>query len=219
MESSVTGRHDKLLPATWLRLIAPGHENADLAALVRAAIAAETVIDISSNAALWGGYLRATCATLMTVGPLDLATSVDEQQVHDLVLAHLIETLSAIGREYIDFYFLWVDRPLKEFQISGALIALQEAKEEGNIRIVGIAAHDILASQTILHFHQGFESLLLPKEETSGALRALARGRNMAIVTRSQNPSRAPQDEAVLIPVSSANDVEAAVAEGLASCR
>jgi aryl-alcohol dehydrogenase-like predicted oxidoreductase len=165
------------------------------------------VIDISSSPALWGGFMRGTDATLMTVGASDLERAMDEAHAHDLVQAHLIETLCSIGREHVDFYFLPVRASLAESQLSGALIALEEARQEGHVRFTGIAVQDPTAAMGILQFHDAFEAVLL--EQPSSPVRLLAQSRRMAIVTRTTEEP--PAGEASLIMVSTSEEVELAM--------
>jgi hypothetical protein len=213
--SGVFGRTNQMFPAKWLRLVSPDSRENSIRELAKAAEATGTVIDISSSPALWGGFLRGTNATIMGIGPNSLADAIDEQQSHDLVLAHLIETLSGIGRDCLDFYFLQVDRPLKEFQINGALIALEEARQEQNVKFVGIAARHAFASLGVIHLHDAFEAVLI--YESAGSvqpLRLLAQSRRMAIITLSDEPTVNTKDgEASLILVSEADQVKALVKE------
>jgi aryl-alcohol dehydrogenase-like predicted oxidoreductase len=175
--------------------------------LVRGALSANTVIDISSSPALWGGFMRGTDAIVMTVGASDLERAMDEAHAHDLVQAHLIETLCSIGRGHIDFYFLPLRTSLAESQLSGALIALEEARQEGHVRFTGIAVQHPSAAMGILQFHDAFEAVLL--EQPSSPVRLLAQSRRMAIVTR--RTEEPPAGEASLIKVSTREEVDRAM--------
>lgn len=177
-----------------MRLVGlPGQLPADQ---VESALREETVLDISANSALWGGQMRGTDALLMTRGGMEIERAPDEKAACDLIQAHLIETLSAIGREHIDFYFLQVRRALEEFQINGALQALENAKQEGHIRFLGLAAEGHgLAVQSVWQFRDAFEVLLL-KEPDSG-LEGLAQERRVGIVTEFES------EHTVLSPSSS----------------
>lgn len=149
--------------------------------LIQNALNTKTVIDVSSNAGLWGGHMRGTSALLMTQGGLEIENSPDAKSACDLVQAHLIETLSSIGREWVDFYFLRVRRGLEEFQIEGALQALAGAKEEGNIRFVGLACEGPgLAVQGVWQFHDAFEVVLV--HEIDQGLMWMAQERRVGIV-------------------------------------
>ena len=205
MESGVFGRTNLTLPNTWLRLVGPYD---DVASLVNAAVAANTVIDISTNPALWGAHMRGTNARLMTVGPVGLSLANDSQQAHDFLLAHLVETLSSIGREYIDFYYLKVDADLNNAQIEGALAALEDARQQNNIRFSGIAP-TIKSAVNVLRDHDAFEAMLI--DSTNHSLNEfveLAKSRRMGIVRRSAVPEGRTSKEATLINVSAASEVE-----------
>lgn len=152
--------------------------------------------------------MRGTGAVLMAVGASDLECAVDEQHAHDLVQAHLIEILCAIGREHIDFYFLPIRKALQEFQISGALIALEACRQEGNVRFAGIEGLNPSASLGILQFHDAFEALIVRRDTPSAPAKLLAKSRRMSIITRTDELNFEPEDgQAALISVSSQNDI------------
>jgi hypothetical protein len=104
-----------------------------------------------------------------------------------------------------------VDRSLKESIISGALIALEEARQEGNVRYLGLAARDVYSAQSLLHFHDAFEVLATDSaqsSETSG-IRAIARSRRVALVTQTSNLDFDPGvGEAALYCVRSSEDID-----------
>ncbi len=213
MTGGLQGRTNEIFPAKWLSLTSPNDatNSTSPCELVEAALEAQTVIDITSSPALWGGHMRGTKSTLMAIGSSDIERAQDEQQAHDLVQAHLIEILSAIGREHLDFYFLRLRRPLQEFQISGALIALEACRQEGNVRFSGIAAEDSISALGLLQFHDAFEAVIL--DQSVGApVKLLARSRRMSVITRTDDLNFEPeQGQAALISVSSQNDVQAAM--------
>jgi aryl-alcohol dehydrogenase-like predicted oxidoreductase len=185
------GRTNLAFPEVWLSLATPLVPSSEtwVQDLVLAALDAKTVIDISSNAGLWGGQMRGTDALLMSRGGLDIERAPDEKGASDLIQAHLIETLSAIGRESIDFYFLRVRRGLEEFQINGALEALSSAKAEGHIRFLGLSCEGPpLAVLGVWQFRDAFEVLLLSEEDTGDqGLVSLARERRVGVVVASGN--------------------------------
>lgn len=180
MATDLLGRTNQAFPKEWVRLITVAGQTP--AELTKAAEALGTVIDVSANPALWGGQMRGTDALIMAKGGLDVERTGDEKSACDLVQAHLIETLSAIGREHVDFYFLQVRRALEEYQIHGALQALESAKQEGHIRFVGLAVEGpSLAVQSVWQFHDAFEVILL--REPDPGLQALASERRVGVVT------------------------------------
>jgi len=201
--NEVLGRTNRVFPSVWLSLASPS-ENAGEGwpgRLVEAALAANTVIDISHNPALWGGQMRGTEACLMSMGGLEIERATETSHATDLVQAHLIETLSAIGRDYIDFYFLRVRRGLEEFQINGALEALEMAKQEGHIRYIGLACDGpSLAVLGLWQFHDAFEVLLVRDDEAYQTLAPIARERRVGII--------APEN---LVTVRTPEEIEAVV--------
>ncbi|MDR3689072.1 MAG: hypothetical protein P4L46_06810 [Fimbriimonas sp.] len=185
--SGVLGRTNRVFPPVWLSLaIGPGGE--DLNALVAAAIEADAPIDVSSHPALWGGKLRGSSPVLMCAGNFDFENATSESHASDLVQANLIEVLSSIGRERIDFFFLRCRRMTEEYQISGALQTLDWAKEEGLVGHIGISSDGpSMATLGFWQFHDAFEVLLVPRnhydDESYRTLSPLARERRVGIVT------------------------------------
>lgn len=212
MTSGLLGRTNASFPPVWLSLIAPTDVTHPGSAehLVHAALESDTVIDISSSPALWGGFMRGTDATLMSVCGADLSLAMDEPHTHDLVQAHLIESLCGIGREHLDFYFLPVKTALKESQISGALIALEAARQEGHIRFFGLSANDPLAAMGLWQMHDAFEAVLLASEKGSAPLRLLAKTRRVAVVSRGTEER---EGEAVLVSVSTPAEIHQALTQ------
>lgn len=181
MASERLGRTNQTFPKVWLRLVA-SPEIGDLSSHIATASAQGTVLDISSSPALWGGQMRGTESLLMVKGGWEIERAPDEKTACDLVQAHLIQILSAIGREWIDFFFLQVRRGLEEFQITGALQALESARQEGHIKFLGLSAEGPgLAVQGVWQFHDAFEVVLL--NEPDDGLVQLAQSRRVGIVT------------------------------------
>ncbi len=160
------GRTNAAFPRVWLSLSVPNegfrdHSPADLAMAARGT---GLPIDVSTQPALWGGSLRGGEDTLVTFGGRYLATAHDETNALNLTQAHLIETLSALGRETLDVYALSVRRPLEEWQINGALEALEDARQEGHIRFFALHAEGSgLAALGLWQFHDFAEILAAPR--------------------------------------------------------
>jgi len=180
------GRTNRKFPPIWLSLLVP--EQGQTQALVEAALDARTVIDISSQPALWGGFLRGTAAELMAVASTNLVNATSHDHAADMVQGDLIQLLSCIGREYIDLYFLPIQRRLEEHQISGALEALEMNKQEGLIRHLGLAGMgSVPAVLSTWQFHDAFDVILLPRNpiehDLFDALQGLAADRRVGVVT------------------------------------
>jgi hypothetical protein len=187
---SVLGRTNRAFPPVWLSLSLP-HDGgeAPIDALVGAARAANVPLDISGNPALWGGRLRGDNDAFLTqMSTAGYERANDDSHAGDLIQAHLIETLSSIGREWIDVYFLRVRRAVDEAQLSGALEAMEMARQEGHIRHLGIVCDgSSLATLGMWQFHDAFDLLLVPRnhhdDEAYRTLAPLARERRVGIVT------------------------------------
>jgi aryl-alcohol dehydrogenase-like predicted oxidoreductase len=187
---SVLGRTNRAFPPVWLSLSLP-HESGEVPidALVNAARGANVPLDISGNPALWGGRLRGDDeAFLMQMSTSGYERANDDGHAGDLIQAHLIETLSSIGREWIDVYFLRVRRAVDEAQLSGALEAMEMARQEGHIRHMGIVCDgSSLATLGMWQFHDAFDLLLVPRnhydDEAYRTLAPLAKERRVGVVT------------------------------------
>jgi hypothetical protein len=205
------GRTNQVFPPVWLRLSVPSFAT-DLEPLADAALESGAPIDVTTSPGLWGGYMRSTDAVLTCVSSTDFERSTDDRHANDLIQAHLIETLSCIGRDYFDFYFLRIRRAIEEYQISGALEALEVAKQEGHIRFLGLACDGpALATLSMWQFHDAFDVVLLPDDAYS-TLAPMARERRVGVLNlTSPSTVRRHETDAKLVGVSTATEVIKAV--------
>ena len=132
--------------------------------------------------------MRGTSAELLVVGNSDFERANNETHACDFVQAHLIEVLSSLGRECIDFYFVRVRNMVEEYQISGVLQALEFAKNEGHVRHIGIWSDGpSLATLGFWQFHDAFEVVAVPRnhysDEDYRTLSPLARERRVGVIT------------------------------------
>ena len=190
MQSAILGRTNEAFPRIWLSLSVPheGFGEAGVAGLAHAARETGLPLDIGSQPALWGGPLRGGEDVLLTFGGRHLEVAHDEGNAFDLTQSHLIETLSAVGRETIDFYMLTIRRPLEEFAINGGLGALEDARQEGHIRHFGIHAEGQgMAALGMWQFHDFCETLAVARNpvehEAYDSLVSLADERRVGVVT------------------------------------
>jgi aryl-alcohol dehydrogenase-like predicted oxidoreductase len=137
-------------------------------------------------------------------GGFELENAADAKNASDLMQAHLIETLSAVGREYLDFYFLRVRSPLEEFQVDGALEALEMARQEGHIRFIGLSSEgqSHLPALGLWQFHDAFDTVLLTPSQES--LAKLAQERRVGVVWR--HSSTGPELESSLAELQATGD-------------
>lgn len=185
--AELLGRTNQAFPSIWFQPSIPA-DPTEISSLIGAILETGAPIDVSSQPALWGGQMRGTDRTLVCRSSLDYARATDEGHATYLLQAHLIETLSCVGREYFDFYFLRIRNAVEEFQISGALQAMELARQEGHIRFLGIACDGpALATLGQWQFHDAFDTLLVRRNPLDSSdydtLAPIARERRVGIVT------------------------------------
>ncbi|HJP81969.1 MAG TPA: hypothetical protein VJ835_00565 [Fimbriimonadaceae bacterium] len=180
MASDNFRRTDPAFAKVWLRL--PGTALPQTSEIV-SSLDPDTVLDPSANLSLWGQLLKGSPIPVLVRGQSDIELAPDEETAYNLVLGHIIQAISALQRQTLDFYVLRVRKQLQEFQISGALRAASEAKAEGHIRFIGLeAAGPASAAQAVWQFHNAFDLVLL--SEPDEALEALALERGVELVTQ-----------------------------------
>lgn len=201
----VLGRTNTEFPSLWASLGVSPEVSPEI--LVEAVRPLAIPMDISSQPALWGGFLRGGNDVLVQRSTIQYERATSEDHATDLVQAHLIETLSSIGREMVDFYFLRVRRVVEEFQINGALAALEFAKQEGHVRFLGLLVDGpALAVQSVWQFHDAFEAIILPPSADS--LKPIAHERRVGIVGLGEIGAL-DDVQATLVPVRDLSHVEA----------
>jgi hypothetical protein len=179
MNAEFLGRTNMAYPKTWAALAVSAENTPE--ELVGAVRELNIPIDITSQPALWGGFLRGGSDVLSVKSSTHYERATSQDHATDLMQAHLIEVLSSLGRPMIDFYFLRVRRVVEEFQINGALAALELAKQEGHIKHIGILADGpVMAVQSVWQFHDAFEVILLNPSDSS--LGGLAKERRVGVV-------------------------------------
>lgn len=183
------GRTNQLVSQTWIR----PELGDDPEALMAEVVATGAVIDISSSPLIWGNSIRGGDHVLFARGSLDYERAISRESAIDLVCAHLIQTLSTIGRESIDFFALPFRRAVEDEQLEGALEALELAKGDGLIKHGGLMSEGPeLATLSMWRFHDAFEFIVLG--ERSSELEALARERRVGVAVRNTS-----YDEGVVI--------------------
>ncbi|MCX7925019.1 MAG: hypothetical protein N2554_04320 [Fimbriimonadales bacterium] len=196
MNKTLLGRTNRYVYPVWARGDLRGSGSAEeraeraMSALLQSPI--ET-LDITPAPALWGRFLREQANTLQVavVSPANLLFHAPDARIAaNLIQAHLVETLCAIGRPRIDYYFLSLSATPSEAQLSGALEALEIARQEGQIGALGMAAWgEPLSILALWRLHDAFEVALLP--DTTEALETLlpeARARRAGVVLQSDSP-------------------------------
>lgn len=175
------GRTNRAFFPLWIRGGLPESGvpdiNGGISLLRTAADNGVEVFDLTVSPSYWGEVFRQTQPSLMISivnRGLPLHLTPDSRTASQLIQAHLIEVLCAVGRERCDFYFLACEHPLQEFQATGALEALEIARQEGQIGYLGLAAYaEPLQTLAFWRLHDAFELLLIPGREEGAALQML----------------------------------------------
>ncbi len=196
----ILGRTNRSFAPVWFRPIAGADDEATATAIASAAEAhSGTLVDASAQPLLWGGLLRGFRGGFLTRSARDLERATGEAHAADLVEAHLIETLSSLGRESIEVYCLRVRARMATETMSGALQALERARNEGMVHAFGILPEDTESGRQIWERHDAFEVALLPP---NSGLESFATRRRCGIVYLGKANA-----EPRLIEVSSADEV------------
>lgn len=209
------GRTNAHFPRTWLALQQP--QVGDAEALVESAIESKTVLEITSQPALWGGLLRGSSAPVAVTIGRNLWQCDRAETATAMIMGELLQMLSCLGREELDIVFLRLERRLEEFQLNGALEALELNRQDGMIKNLGLAAHgQPFAVLAMWQFHDAFDLCLLPPDaETQSMLASLAAERRVGVVTSVslEQLLEARASSHVLVPVRSAGQAEVAMRE------
>lgn len=216
MQKTLLGRTNRYVYPVWARGNLSGAGSAEeraerlMHALLESPI--ET-LDITPAPALWGRFLREVENTLQVVvaSPVNLLLQASDARVAaNLIQSHLIETLCAIGREHIDYYFLSLHESPTEAQLSGALEALEIARQEGQVGATGVAAWGApVAMLALWRSHDAFEVAMLPRE--ADALQTLlpeARARRVGVIIPTDTPHEAFQHGAQVALLSASQAIE-----------
>lgn len=213
MSQKPLGRTNQVFPSVWLSLRTPNDVD-QIDPLVATAIESELPIDVSAQPALWGGRVRGVERTFIASGVLDYARATDEKHACDLTQAHLIQTLSCLGRESLDFYLLRVRRAVEEFQIAGVMVALEMARQEGHLRFLGLLCDGpALASLGLWQFHDAFEVVVVGADDAEKTLAPVASDRRVGLVRQVDSNDEwesMANDRTLLAAVRSVTDVDRA---------
>lgn len=177
----ILGRTNTEFPATWLKLaVSPSCEPAELAAAARAT---GLPMDVSSQPALWGGFLRGGQDVLMVESNFQVERATSQDHATDLLQANLIEHLSSIGREMVDVFVFRVRRVMEDHQVAGAMAALEFAKSEGHVRFLCLGFDGpVPAIMSFWQFHDAFELVRLQRTEGYSAALDFAQSRRVGVI-------------------------------------
>lgn len=198
------GRTNAKVPRTWIQPLL----GFDVPQFIESHLADDSIIDISGNLGVLGYQLQQTSCRISVQAGRTVEGSDSEEGAYHAMSAEILQVISALGRQKVDFFYWRYHRALEEFQINGAIRALADGKEEGLIDFVGLRleGHPLVA-MSLIRFHDAFETLMLP--QAIGDAEALvedARARRIGIVWYGSltlsNQLNSEQD-AILVPAQS----------------
>jgi aryl-alcohol dehydrogenase-like predicted oxidoreductase len=185
MNHSLLGRTNREFPHVWLSFgqCAAG----EAPAIAEAALASGLPMDVTGQLGLWGGLLRGAGVVISYRSTTDIERSTSRAHAFDLIQAELIQVLSSIGRDHVDFYFFSLRRRLEDFQLEGAIEALDSNREDGVIKYLGFNPKSSpVAALSTWQFNDAFDVVMLPvnaeEDDLYCALAPLAKTRRVGIV-------------------------------------
>lgn len=174
------GRTNREYPSIWLRPHLGDSE--DLAPMLDALTEVDTVIDVT----LMPGVLsRLKGKKLLYRGGMAVAGARTNNNAGDLMGAEIIEIVSSLAGQPLEFFVLRVREPLEDHQIEGALGALTSALEEGLVRHVALGFEGP-AAMPLWQLNDAFDAVLVTRNHREEAdylaASAQARSRRVGVV-------------------------------------
>lgn len=175
--------------------------------MVAEVLKTNTVLDISVQPGLWGGLMRGTEAKLMASSDphLDRASSVSHAGM--FVEGEVIQFLSAIGREHLDYYAVCPSSLLSESQIEGMNLSVADLRENGHIRKFGLDARRLTQEKRVAWVQAGRFDFIL--ESFAEAITQIDGIQWVCSCTPDQLPQRTEIDDTRLVAVNSVQEIHA----------
>lgn len=182
------GRTNKVFPTIWPKLLQPA-DLSEAEKMAELAVKWQAPVEVSSSQVMWGHYLRGADVPFIGLIGREVSKTSDAPAASRVLQASLLALLSALGRDCLEFCFLPVKTALEEHQITGALDAMEEAREEGLIKFFGLQVlGSPWAAQSVWQFHDAFEAVMIPQTpsgESESSLRPMADSRRVGVVMSS----------------------------------
>lgn len=175
------GRTNQEYPNVWLR--PQLGEPADLDPMLTALAEVETILDVTS---MPGVMARIREKPLLYRGGTTVAGGRTADHAADLMGAEIIEVVSSLAGQPLEFFVLRVREPLEDHQVEGVLGALSSAVEEGLVRHLGLG-YESPAALPLWQLNDAFDIVVVERNQLSDAayLEVLPRAssRRVGIVT------------------------------------
>lgn len=175
------GRTNQEYPNVWLR--PQLGEPADLEPMLEALALADTVLDVT---AMPGVMARIREKPLLYRGGTTITGGRTADHSADLMGAEIIEIVSSLGGQSLEFFVLRVREPLEDHQVEGALGALSSAVEEGLVRHLGLGFEGP-AAMPLWQLNDAFDIVVVERnfrsEEAYRQVAPMASSRRVGVVT------------------------------------
>lgn len=175
----VLGRTNRVWADEWWRLVGFG----ELARVGEELRASPRPILAGGSPSIWSNELRGAGCDWLVTSSAGCETARNEEESAGIMMGEIVQAVSCSPDGNISIWFLSVDRPWEEYQINGALAALESAREERLVKHLGLhIAGSAMAVASLWRFHDAFEVVLCrPGLELEGVV-ATARERRVGVV-------------------------------------
>lgn len=137
----------------------------------------------------WANALRDLSPEWIVSGGAVAGTALSQSHADDLVSAQILQSVSSSPDGQLLIFFLSVDSAWEEYQINGALAAMDAARQDGLIRHLGLhVAGPAIAVSSLWRFHDAFEVVLASNQDLQdfATIRATALERRVGLILDGQ---------------------------------
>ncbi len=202
---TLLGRTNRIFPQTWWRITGTQESERDA---VRAHLA-EHPAPIMAGA-YWADAVRDLDLPWLARGGSIAGQSLSRSHADDLVSMEIIQAVASSPDGKLAIYFLSVSSAWEEFQIDGALAAMDAARQDGLLDFFGLhIAGSVVAISSMWRFHDAFEVVLASaqNEKDFRTVHSTAVERRVGVIQEGEGPHR-PR----LLTVNSVADMQGALA-------
>lgn len=177
--SSVLGRTNRVWPEEWWKLVGFRDREivvSDLKAQPRPVLA-------MGSPGIWAHELRGLGCDWLVCDSGGVERACDEGEAMQIMMGEIVQRVSNSPDGGISIWFLSVARAWEEFQINGALAALDSAREERLVDHLGLhVAGRAMGVASLWRFHDAFDVVLCRPGEEFDSVLATARERRVGVV-------------------------------------
>lgn len=166
-------------PDEWWRLV--GFE--DLELISNDLRESPRPVLVQGSKSIWANNLRQAGCDWLVCSSGEVENSLSEEDAAGKIMGEVVQEVSCSPDGEISIWFLSVKRAWEEFQINGALVGLEAAREEGLVRHLGLhVAGSAVGVASLWRFHDAFDVVLCrPGAEFDGIV-ATAQERRVGVI-------------------------------------